>query len=87
MFPTVPVVAPTEPLAVTLRVLPDATEIGPVKLLAPLRVSTFGPSVLTPPLPLIVVATVRLSERLKASVPLSVTAPPPSVPVVEPLPT
>jgi hypothetical protein len=42
---------------------------------------------LTPPVPEIVLLKVMSSERLKASVPLSVTAPPPTEPVVPLFPT
>ena len=45
------------------------------------------PTWVSAPVPEMTLATVTASERLKARVPLSVTAPVPSVPVVPPAPT
>jgi hypothetical protein len=44
------------------------------------------PSCCSPPVPLIALATVKVSERLKARVALLTTLPLPSVPAVPPLP-
>ena len=45
-----------------------------------------APLLVSAPVPPMALATVTLSERLKTSVPLSVTAPLPSVPMVPPSP-
>ena len=54
---------------------------------APVSVSVLLPLLTSAPVPLIALASVRLSDRLICSVPLLLTAPVPRRPAVPPLPT
>ena len=56
-------------------------------MLLPVRVRVLVCSLVRPPEPLMLLASVRLPVRLICSVPLLLTAPVPSVPAAPPLPT
>ena len=81
-----PVVAPSAPVLPAFST-PDTIVIGPENVFAPDKVKVPGALICTAPVPAITFENVVVSLRSSTSVPLLVTMPEPSKPVVPPLPT